>query len=56
MKIIVQSLTASILRPKYHHRNKNAQWYVYDTETKKTVYGVASRNGCQKFIDSGGLS
>lgn len=51
MLVICERLSASMSRPAYYPRKRWAQWVVYDTEAKQTVYGPTSRYGCQLFKD-----
>lgn len=51
MLTIIKRMSAALSRPMYYPTSRHAQWCVYDTETKLTVYGPEIRNACQRFID-----
>jgi len=51
MLTIVKRLSAVLARPLYYPMSRHAQWCVYDTETKTTVYGPVTRTAAQRYID-----
>jgi len=51
MLVIIKRMSAVLSRPKYYPTSRHAQWCVYDTETKLTVYGPVTRSAAQRYID-----
>lgn len=51
MLTIIKRMTAVLARPKYYPQSRHAQWCVYDTDKKITVYGPETRSACQRYID-----
>jgi len=49
---IVKSMTGVLSRPKYRPTLKHSQWVVWDSDSKKRVFGPAVHAACIKFIDN----